>query len=204
LQSRSFVYVEDLADGVVRALAPVAVNQTYNLVGSEEVTIRQIAEAVCALVGDAEIEYVAGRPGDFAGAPVARDNASALICPADGIAGNTTRTSASLSAALAPGAAIPSRASRRHLPAAAVVEPDASPNRSTRHEYTTRGARRQGAGPGPSPLGGSPARKRALPPPCGRRHQARHPDYGHPRRTGAPGGMPGRCEMVAIRRNCEG
>jgi len=48
---------------------------------------------------------------DFAGAPVARDNASALICPADGIAGNTTRTSASLSAALAPGAAIPSRAS---------------------------------------------------------------------------------------------
>jgi UDP-glucose 4-epimerase len=30
-QSRPFVYVEDLADGVVRALAPVAANRTYNL-----------------------------------------------------------------------------------------------------------------------------------------------------------------------------
>ena len=33
-QSRRFVYVEDLADGVVRALAPVAANRVYNLVGS--------------------------------------------------------------------------------------------------------------------------------------------------------------------------
>ena len=42
----------------------------------------------------------------FAVAAVARDSASARICPADGIAGNTTRTSASLSAAPTPGAAI--------------------------------------------------------------------------------------------------
>src|SRR4051794_33572771 len=79
LQSRSFVYVEDLADGVVRALAPVAVNRTYNLVGSEEVTIREIAETVCAIVGDAEIEYVAGRTGDFAGAPVSGERAAAEL-----------------------------------------------------------------------------------------------------------------------------
>jgi UDP-glucose 4-epimerase len=79
LQSRSFVYVEDLAEGVVRALAPVAANRTYNLVGSEEVTIRQIAEAVCAIVGEAEIEYVAGRAGDFAGAPVSGERAAAEL-----------------------------------------------------------------------------------------------------------------------------
>ena len=69
-QSRTFVYVEDLAEGVVRAMAPCAANRTFNLVGSEEVTIRQIAEAVCTAVGDTRIEYAPGRTGDFAGAPI--------------------------------------------------------------------------------------------------------------------------------------
>jgi UDP-glucose 4-epimerase len=75
-QSRRFVYVEDLADGVVRALAPAAANRTYNLVGTEDVTIRQIAEAVRAAVGDVEIRHSAGRTGDFAGAPVSADRAA--------------------------------------------------------------------------------------------------------------------------------
>src|SRR3954452_14778014 len=69
LQSRSFVYVEDLADGVVRALPPVAANRTYNLVGSEEVTIREIAETVRDAVGEVERVHGPGRTGDFAGAP---------------------------------------------------------------------------------------------------------------------------------------
>ena len=79
LQSRTFVYVEDLADGVVRALAPIAVNRTYNLVSSEDVTIRAIAENVRAIVGDAEIRYVPGRTGDFAGAPVSGERAAAEL-----------------------------------------------------------------------------------------------------------------------------
>jgi UDP-glucose 4-epimerase len=79
LQSRTFVYVEDLADGVVRALAPIAVNRTYNLVSSEEVTIRAIAESVRAIVGDVEIQYVPGRTGDFAGAPVSGERAAAEL-----------------------------------------------------------------------------------------------------------------------------
>jgi UDP-glucose 4-epimerase len=70
LQSRRFVYVEDLAEGIVRGLAPVAANRTYNLVGEVDTTIREIAETVREVVGDVEIEYVAGRTGDFAGAPV--------------------------------------------------------------------------------------------------------------------------------------
>jgi UDP-glucose 4-epimerase len=79
LQSRTFVYVEDLADGVVRALAPVAVNRTYNLVSSEDVTIRAIAESVREIVGDVEIQYVPGRTGDFAGAPVSGERAAAEL-----------------------------------------------------------------------------------------------------------------------------
>ena len=70
LQSRRFVYVEDLAEGVVGALAPVAANRVYNLVGSEDVTVAEVAETVRDLVGDVEITGVAGRAADFGGAPV--------------------------------------------------------------------------------------------------------------------------------------
>src|SRR5262249_42427238 len=74
-QTRRFVYVEDLADGVVRALVPEAANRTYNLVGTEDTTIREIALAVREVVGDVEIVHGPGRTGDFAGAPVSADRA---------------------------------------------------------------------------------------------------------------------------------
>lgn len=70
LQTRRFVYVEDLAEGVVAGLAPVAANRTYNLVGDEEVTILQIAERVRDEVGDVELVVTEGRAGDFRGAEV--------------------------------------------------------------------------------------------------------------------------------------
>ena len=44
--TRSFIYVEDLADGIVAALAPEAAGRTYNLSGDEVVTILEIAERV--------------------------------------------------------------------------------------------------------------------------------------------------------------
>src|SRR3954452_7138511 len=69
-QSRRFVYVEDLADGVVRALDPIAANRTYNLVSDVDVTIRELAHTVASIVGDVEIQHTPGRTGDFAGAPV--------------------------------------------------------------------------------------------------------------------------------------
>jgi UDP-glucose 4-epimerase len=69
-QSRRFVYVEDLADGVVRALQPIAANRVYNLVGEEEMTIRQLAELVRDEVGDVEVVRVPGRSGDFQGATI--------------------------------------------------------------------------------------------------------------------------------------
>ncbi|HET6448846.1 MAG TPA: NAD-dependent epimerase/dehydratase family protein [Conexibacter sp.] len=70
LQTRRFVYVEDLAEGVVAGLAPQAADRTYNLVGDEEVTIREIAERVRDEVGDVELVMTDGRPGDFRGAEV--------------------------------------------------------------------------------------------------------------------------------------
>src|SRR4051794_11239376 len=66
-QTRRFVYVDDLADGVVRALAPAAANRTYNLVGEEDLSIREIATTVSDLVGDTAIEHTPARAGDFGG-----------------------------------------------------------------------------------------------------------------------------------------
>lgn len=66
-QFRRFVYVEDLAEGNVLALKPDAKNKTYNLDGTETVTIRRIAETIQKTLGSARIEYIPARPGDFAG-----------------------------------------------------------------------------------------------------------------------------------------
>ena len=49
-QSRRFVYVEDLAEGVVAALDPVASGRVYNLVGAENTTVREIADTVSRVV----------------------------------------------------------------------------------------------------------------------------------------------------------
>jgi UDP-glucose 4-epimerase len=66
-QSRRFVYVEDLADGVALGLDEVAANRVYNLASEENVTIKEIAEAVKENLGDVEIVHTEARPGDFGG-----------------------------------------------------------------------------------------------------------------------------------------
>ncbi|MBV9464986.1 MAG: NAD-dependent epimerase/dehydratase family protein, partial [Solirubrobacterales bacterium] len=74
-QSRRFVYVEDLADGVALALGAVATNRVYNLASDENVTIKQIAETVKGLIGDVEIVHTPARPGDFGGKIVCSERA---------------------------------------------------------------------------------------------------------------------------------
>jgi UDP-glucose 4-epimerase len=74
-QSRRFVYVEDLAEGVALGLNELAANRVYNLASNETVTIKQIAETVKELMGDVEIVYTPARPGDFGGKIVSSDRA---------------------------------------------------------------------------------------------------------------------------------
>ncbi len=64
-QHRFFVYVEDLAQAHVRALDDAAVNETFNIEGAEPVSIREIAESVCSLIGTGVVEYGEPRPGDL-------------------------------------------------------------------------------------------------------------------------------------------
>ncbi len=74
-QSRRFVYVEDLADGVALGLSDVATNRVYNLASDENVSIKQIAETVQGLVGSVEIVHTPARPGDFGGKVVSSERA---------------------------------------------------------------------------------------------------------------------------------
>src|SRR5207249_4931754 len=50
-QSRNYVYVTDLAEAHVKALAAGAEDQTLALEGAAPVSVRDIADTVCALVG---------------------------------------------------------------------------------------------------------------------------------------------------------
>jgi len=76
LQSRQFVYVEDLADGVVAALSDTSPAGVYNLVGEESVTVKAIAEHVRELVADVPIVHVEGRKGDFQSRPASGERAA--------------------------------------------------------------------------------------------------------------------------------
>ena len=66
-QYRSFIYVEDLAEGNVRVLSPVAKNKIYDLEGIRPVSIKEVAATVSKLIEGVKIEYHTARPGDFKG-----------------------------------------------------------------------------------------------------------------------------------------
>ncbi len=56
---RRFVYVKDLAQAhLLAAMSDVAKNQTYNLEGDRDVTIRELAETVRKFVPGTRIEYI--------------------------------------------------------------------------------------------------------------------------------------------------
>jgi UDP-glucose 4-epimerase len=76
MQTRRFVYVEDLAEGVVAAIERGEKNRVYNLAGDEAVTIRELADVVSEVVGDVEIVHAPGRNGDFGGALICNERAA--------------------------------------------------------------------------------------------------------------------------------
>jgi len=66
-EHRDFICVKDLSGDAGLALNESAVNQTKNLVGTEAVTIKGIAEVVRRAVGDEAIECKDARPGECGG-----------------------------------------------------------------------------------------------------------------------------------------
>ncbi len=78
-QTRRFVYVEDLAEGVARSFDDVAANRIYNLVSDVDVSIREVAETVIETVGNAELVDTPGRSADFKGVEVCGKRAEAEL-----------------------------------------------------------------------------------------------------------------------------
>jgi len=64
-QTRSFIYVDDLVEGLVKLLQADVVNQTINLAGRQEVSVLQLAQKCLKLTGrnDDDLEFVADRKG---------------------------------------------------------------------------------------------------------------------------------------------
>jgi UDP-glucose 4-epimerase len=72
--------VEDLAEAHALALSPAGEDQVFNLEGQEQVSVRALAEAVLEVVGgDGRVEFLEGRPGDFAGKLVTADKARDML-----------------------------------------------------------------------------------------------------------------------------
>jgi nucleoside-diphosphate-sugar epimerase len=65
-QSRSFMYVDDLVEGLVRVgLDPASDGAVFNIGNPHEVTMRELAGEIARAVGrELPILYVPGRPGD--------------------------------------------------------------------------------------------------------------------------------------------
>jgi len=78
-QGRCFIYIEDLAEGNVAALAETAKNEIVNLAGPEFITMKQIAESLGTIFGDVKIKYEAARPHDFEGSVTSIEKAKRLL-----------------------------------------------------------------------------------------------------------------------------
>jgi UDP-glucose 4-epimerase len=78
-QTRQFVYVEDLAEGVVAGLQPAGANRIYNLVGDEETSVRQIADTVRELVADVPLVHGPERPADVHIARISGERAASEL-----------------------------------------------------------------------------------------------------------------------------
>jgi UDP-glucose 4-epimerase len=79
LQFRNYVYVEDLADAHVRCLADQGKDQTFNLEGSEPISVRRITESIAEILGPIDVEFLEARPGDFRGREVSAVRAAELL-----------------------------------------------------------------------------------------------------------------------------
>jgi UDP-glucose 4-epimerase len=79
-QFRNYVYVEDLADAHLLALAGDAENEVFNLKGPEPIMIRSIAELVQVMLGvPFTVEYGDLPPGDYGGRVISGDKAKRLL-----------------------------------------------------------------------------------------------------------------------------
>jgi UDP-glucose 4-epimerase len=66
-QTRDFIYVEDLCEGIYRALVTEGVaGEVFQLGTGVETSVRELADIIQGIVGGSEILYRPARPGEVA------------------------------------------------------------------------------------------------------------------------------------------
>jgi len=78
-QQRNYVFVGDLADAHVRALAPAAADQVLALEGGAPVSVREIADTVRELIRPVPVESMPARTADYQGVSVSNRRAKELL-----------------------------------------------------------------------------------------------------------------------------
>jgi UDP-glucose 4-epimerase len=78
-QQRNYVYVADLADAHVRALAPAAANRVLALEGGIPVSVREIADCVRELIAAVPVSHIPARAADYQGVSVSNQAAKELL-----------------------------------------------------------------------------------------------------------------------------
>ena len=79
-QTRQFIYVKDLAHGVVACLDQKAENQVFNLNGGERISVIEIVRTLETIVGKtAVIEFIEDRSGNYGGRFVSSEKALRLL-----------------------------------------------------------------------------------------------------------------------------
>jgi len=78
-QQRNYVYVADLADAHVRALADAAADQTLALEGGTPVSVREIADTVCSLIRPVAVRHTQARAADYEGVSISGRLAKELL-----------------------------------------------------------------------------------------------------------------------------
>jgi UDP-glucose 4-epimerase len=78
-QHRNYVYVEDLADAHLRALAPAAAGQVLALEGGTPVSVREIADTVQELIRPVPVHYAPAREADYQGVSVSNRAAKEVL-----------------------------------------------------------------------------------------------------------------------------
>jgi UDP-glucose 4-epimerase len=78
-QQRNYVFVGDIADAHVRALAPAAEDQVLALEGGTPVSVREIADTVRELIRPVPVEHVPARTADYQGVAVSNRRAKEVL-----------------------------------------------------------------------------------------------------------------------------
>ena len=77
-QSRQFIYTSDISYAFLRALESTSRAEVFNIVGSEHISIRQLAEMIVEMI-PTSITYEKGRAGDIPSALVSSEKARVVL-----------------------------------------------------------------------------------------------------------------------------